>query len=41
MEERHENGTVTGNYGYYHNGKLRKIYYASHPSLGYTENPPT
>lgn len=41
MEERHENGTVTGHYGYYDaRGKLRKIFYSSKPSLGYTEDPP-
>ncbi|XP_015126599.1 uncharacterized protein LOC107048115 [Diachasma alloeum] len=39
-EERHDNGTVTGYYGYYDaRGKLRKVYYTSHPSIGYESFP--
>ncbi|XP_063982870.1 uncharacterized protein LOC135165471 [Diachasmimorpha longicaudata] len=35
-EERHDNGTVTGHYGYYDaRGKLHKVHYTSHPSIGY------
>ncbi|XP_017755582.1 PREDICTED: uncharacterized protein LOC108547525 [Eufriesea mexicana] len=38
LEERHQDGTIKGQYGYYDaKGKLRKIRYVARPSEGYTE----
>ncbi|XP_034939019.1 uncharacterized protein [Chelonus insularis] len=38
-EQRHVNGTVTGQYGYYDpRGKFKKIFYRSDPHLGYQQN---
>ncbi|XP_033318372.1 uncharacterized protein LOC117215922 [Bombus bifarius] len=38
LEERHRDGTIKGQYGYYDaQGKLRKIQYVAKPCEGYTE----
>ncbi|XP_043516373.1 uncharacterized protein LOC122532030 [Frieseomelitta varia] len=38
LEERHRDGTIKGQYGYYDaTGKLRKIQYVAKPFEGYTE----
>lgn len=38
LEERHRDGTVKGQYGYYDaKGKLRRVRYVAKPFEGYTE----
>ncbi|CAK9822274.1 hypothetical protein ANTRET_LOCUS838 [Anthophora retusa] len=38
LEERHRDGTIKGQYGYYDaKGKLKKVQYVARPVEGYTE----